>query len=70
MNNGEMMVFNDGKMYRAAAATEESLALYGKKIFFELKLMDSPIPLTQYISKRDFFKETYRIYKQMQEIGG
>lgn len=70
MNSGEMMVFNDGKMYRAAAATEESLALCGKKISFELKLMDSPIPLTQYISKRDFFKESYRIYKQMQEIGG
>lgn len=70
MNNGEMMIFNDGKMYRAAAATETSLALFGKKISFELKLMDSPIPLTQYISKREFFKENYKIYKQMQEIGG
>lgn len=70
MNNGEMMIFNDGKMYRAAAATETSMALYGKKISFELKLMDNPIPLTQYISKREFFKETYKIYKQMQEIGG
>ncbi len=65
MNNGEMMVFNDGKMYRATATTESSLAKYGKKISFELKLMNSPIPITQYIPKKQFLMDAYRLYKKL-----
>ncbi|OCR87760.1 hypothetical protein CFT12S00416_08010 [Campylobacter fetus subsp. testudinum] len=65
MNNGEMMVFNDGKVYRAVAATESSLTKYGKKITFEGKRMDNPIPITEYVPKAAFLKETYEIYKKL-----
>ncbi|MBE7358761.1 TraM recognition domain-containing protein [Campylobacter sputorum] len=66
MNNGEMLVFNDGKMYRATATTESSLARYGKKISFELKKMEEPIPITEYIPKKQFIADTYKLYKKLQ----
>lgn len=66
MNNGEMLVFNDGKMYRATATTESSLARYGKKISCELKKMEEPIPITEYIPKKQFIADTYKLYKKLQ----
>ncbi|QKF93209.1 type IV secretory system conjugative DNA transfer family protein [Campylobacter sp. CCUG 57310] len=65
MNNGEMIVFNDGKMYRATATTESDLAKYGKKVSFEIKKMQTPIPITQYISKKEFLGEAYKLYKKL-----
>lgn len=64
MNNGEMIVFNDGKMYRAVSITETSLA-FGAKITFEAKDMNAPIPITEYIPKGQFLKEAYQIYKNL-----
>lgn len=56
MNNGEMIVFANGKMHKAVARAESSLLNEGKKTTYMAKSSDK-IPLTQYISKQDFFTE-------------
>ena len=60
MNNGEMMVFGNGKMYRTIACSETTLRTKGKKIIYE-KLSGKKIPLTQHIPKDKFFKEINNI---------
>lgn len=64
MNNGEMMVFSDGKMYRACAVTERFMSK-GKKITYEGKNMDIKIPLTQYVPKEQFLRDMTRIYNEL-----
>ncbi|EAK2198250.1 TraM recognition domain-containing protein [Campylobacter jejuni] len=64
MNNGEMMVFANGKLHRAIAQAESSLLTLGKKVTYE-GMSDKKIPLTQYINKRQFIKEANRILKEL-----
>lgn len=66
MNNGEMMVFSDGKMYRACAVTERFMNK-GKKITYEGKNMDIKIPLTQYVPKEHFLRDMTKIYNQLRK---
>lgn len=66
MNNGEFIVFNDGKMYRGISATETSLK-QGKTITFEGKDMAAKIPLTQFIPKMEFLKQANAIYKNLKK---
>lgn len=54
MNNGEMMVIMDGKLYRTVAVTETSLLKDGKKTTYEGKDMSAKIPLTEYMPKDKF----------------
>lgn len=68
MNNGEMMVFSDGKMYRACAVTERFMSK-GKKITYEGKNMDIKIPLTQYVPKEHFLRDMTKIYNQLRKEG-
>ena len=68
MNNGEMMVFSDGKMYRACAVTERFMNK-GKKITYEGKNMDIKIPLTQYVPKEHFLRDMTKIYNQLKKEG-
>lgn len=56
MNNGEMIVFANGKMHKAVARAESSLLNEGKKTTYMAK-SSNKIPLTQYISKQYFFTE-------------
>lgn len=56
MNNGEMMVFSNGMMYKACAITERFMS-QGKKITYEGIDMDKKIPLTQYVAKEKFLKD-------------
>ena len=51
MNNGEMLIFANGKMHRAVAKAETTLLTEGKKITYE----GEKIPIVQYISKKEFF---------------
>lgn len=60
MNDGEMMVFANGKVHRATANTETTLAEFNKKIAYEFKTKEK-IPITQYVSKKLFFKEVEKI---------
>lgn len=60
MNNGEMMVFANGKLHRAIAQAESSLLELGKKTTYE-GMSNVKIPLTQYVSKKVFFKEAGKI---------
>ena len=66
MNNGEMMVFSDGKMYKACAVTERFMSK-GKKITYEGKNMDIKIPLTQYVPKEHFLRDMTKIYNQLRK---
>ncbi|MBR8466506.1 TraM recognition domain-containing protein [Campylobacter sp. faydin G-140] len=66
MNNGEMIVFNDGKVYRASSVTENSLK-FGKKITYEAKEMSKPIPITEHIPKKEFLAQMYRLYSRLDE---
>jgi intracellular multiplication protein IcmO len=63
LNAGEMIVITDGKVYRSTAVTESCFSKYGKKITFEGKKMETPIPLTQYIPKQQFLAEAAKIYQ-------
>ncbi|MDR1285360.1 MAG: TraM recognition domain-containing protein [Campylobacteraceae bacterium] len=54
MNSGEMMVITDGKLYRAIAVTETSLAKEGKKTTYKGKNLEAKIPLTEYMPKTVF----------------
>lgn len=56
MNNGEMMVIMDGKLYRTVAVTETSLSKNGKKVTYEGKDMEAKIPLTEFLPKDKFLK--------------
>lgn len=56
MNNGEMMIFANGKLHRAIAQAESSLLSMGKKTTYQ-GMSDEKIPLTQYVNKREFFKK-------------
>lgn len=56
MNNGEMMVFANGKLHRAIAQTETTLMELGKKTTYQ-GMSDEKIPLTQYVSKKIFFRQ-------------
>ena len=67
MNNGEFIVFNDGKMYRGISATETYLKKEGKTITYEGKDMQSKIPITQFIPKMQFLKEVNEIYKNLKK---
>lgn len=64
MNNGEMIVFANGKMHRAIAQAESSLLSQGKKTTYKM-MSDDKIPLTQYVSKRDFLSKAYQIIKDV-----
>ena len=64
MNNGEMIVFANGKMHRAIAQAESSLLSQGKKTTYKM-MSDDKIPLTQYVSKKDFFNKAYQIIKNV-----
>jgi len=64
LNAGEMIVINDGKIYRATAVTESNLVKQGKKITFEGKKMETPLPLTEFIPKRKFLTEVSKIYRE------
>ncbi|EJP4247001.1 TPA: TraM recognition domain-containing protein [Campylobacter jejuni] len=60
MNNGEMMVFANGKLHRAIAQAESSLLELGKKTTYE-GMSDEKIPLTQYVNKKMFFREVGKV---------
>ncbi|TXE84761.1 hypothetical protein FPD46_00565 [Campylobacter peloridis] len=64
MNNGEMMVFANGRMHRAIAQAETSLLTLGKKVTYE-GMSDKKIPLTQYVNKKYFIKEAYKYLKRI-----
>lgn len=54
MNNGEMIIFANGKLHRAIAQAESSLLSMGKKTTYQ-GMSDEKIPLTQYVNKKEFF---------------
>lgn len=60
MNNGEMIVFANGKLHRAIAQAESSLLSMGKKTTYQ-GMSREKIPLTQYINKKVFFKKVHTI---------
>ncbi|CAD7289504.1 hypothetical protein LMG7974_01581 [Campylobacter majalis] len=64
MNNGEMIVFANGKMHKAIAQAESSLLSKGKKTTYKM-MSDDKIPLTQYVSKRNFLNQAYKIIKEI-----
>ncbi|EAH8851043.1 hypothetical protein CDJ58_03750 [Campylobacter lari] len=64
MNNGEMMVFANGRMHRAIAQAETSLLTLGKKVTYE-GMSDKKIPLTQYVNKKYFIKEAHKYLKRI-----
>lgn len=65
MNNGEMIVFANGKMHRAIAQAESSLLEMGKKTTYEA-MSDAKIPLTQYVSRKEFFRLVNETRKAIQ----
>ncbi|HIF9806735.1 TPA: type IV secretory system conjugative DNA transfer family protein [Campylobacter jejuni] len=65
MNNGEMMVFANGKLHRAIAQAETSLLTLGKKTTYEA-LSDKKIPLTQYVNKREFIQQAHKMLKELE----
>lgn len=67
MNNGEMMVFANGKLHRAIAQAETTLLTKGKKITYE-GLSNIPIPLTQYVQKRRFLQKAYGIVNNIEAL--
>ncbi|RDU61867.1 type IV secretory system conjugative DNA transfer family protein [Helicobacter sp. MIT 14-3879] len=70
MNNGEMMIILDGELYRAIAQAESSLLNYGKKITYDGKNINTPLPISKYMPKLDFFKmmREYENYKLKKEV--
>jgi intracellular multiplication protein IcmO len=63
MNNGEMMVIADGKLYRALAVTETSLTKEGKKTTYKAKDLEAKIPLSQYMPRDEFLKHMQEAVK-------
>lgn len=68
MNNGEMIIFANGKLHRAIAQAESSLLSMGKKTTYQ-GMSDEKIPLTQYVSKREFFNKVSNILNELQNVG-
>ena len=66
MNEGEMMVFGNGKMHRAVAQTESTLFEYGKPTTYCGKTAEK-IPLMQYVGKNDFFELVNPIVERQQK---
>ena len=60
ISEGEMFIFSNGKLHRAIAQTESSLLSMGKKTIYE-KMGDAKIPLTQYVSKKEFFRKVKNV---------
>lgn len=67
MNNGEMVVFANGKLHRAIAQAESSLLSMGKKTTYQ-GMSNEKIPLTQYVSKKVFFKKAYSMLEAVKQI--
>ena len=57
MNNGEMIVFANGKMHRTLAKAETTLLKEGKKITYA----GERLPIVQYTAKREFFAEVNKM---------
>ncbi|RXI43413.1 hypothetical protein CRU99_07720 [Malaciobacter mytili] len=57
MNNGEMLVITDGEIHRAVANVERNFTLYGKIVTYEGIDLNKKIPLTQYMDKKELFKQ-------------
>ena len=57
MNSGEMLVVTDGEIYKAVANAERNVVLKGKVVTYEGKDLSKKIPLTQYMNKKEFFKQ-------------
>lgn len=66
MNNGEMMIFANGKLHRAIAQAESSLLTLGKKTSYKM-MSDDKIPLTQYVNKKAFIQNAYKIISQIKK---
>lgn len=62
MNNGEMIVFANGKMHRTLAKAETTLLKEGKKITYD----GDKLPIVQYISKKEFFTSINEIFENKQ----
>lgn len=67
MNNGEMMIFENGKMHRAIAQAETTLLTMGKKITYE-GMSDEKIPITQYVTKRIFFDSVEKVVRNIDSL--
>ena len=65
MNNGEMMIFENGKMHRAIAQAETTLLTMGKKITYE-GMSEEKIPITQYATKRIFFDSVDKVVRSIE----
>lgn len=59
MSNGEMVVFANGRMHRVVAQAETTLLTEGKKTTY----VGEKIPITQYVSKKEFFTEVNKMFK-------
>ncbi len=57
MNSGEMLVLTDGNIYKAVAHAERNVIQKGKVVTYEGKDLNKKIPLTQYMNKKEFFKQ-------------
>lgn len=69
MNEGEMMIFANGKMNRAVAQAETSVLERGKPVTYEGK-SDEKIPLMQYVAKEKFFNLVNPIISRQQSKFG
>lgn len=67
MNNGEMIIFANGKLHRAIAQAESSLLNLGKKTTYQ-GMSDEKIPLTQYVNKREFFTKASNILRELEKV--
>lgn len=68
MNNGEMLVLADGVLYKAIAQAENSLQQSGKKITYEGKDIQKPLPITRFMPKKQFFAlmSEYKKFREQQ----
>lgn len=64
MNNGEMIIFANGKLHRAIAQAESSLLSMGKKTTYQ-GMSDEKIPLTQYVNKKEFFIKAKAVIEKL-----
>ena len=65
ISEGEMFIFANGKLHRAIAQAESSLLSMGKKTIYE-KMSDAKIPLTQYVSKKEFFRKVKNVVEGLE----
>lgn len=61
-------IIANGKLHRAIAQAESSLLSMGKKTTYQ-GMSDEKIPLTQYVSKREFFKRVKNILCKIENLG-